>query len=136
MKVNRGEISFEISDEWLDEAGFSPEPTGKSHYEYEDSKDTFIVSICDISPSVRGGDVPVFNDGESDGEIKTARERTVSTLKAILFGIPLPPVKVVDLKGDSKYRFKLVEGCHRFHCSIVAGFEKIPAAYGFDINSL
>lgn len=136
MKVNRGGISFEISDDWLAEAGLSPKLADKSHYDYQHSKDTFIVSICEISPSIRGENVPIFNDGESDGEMKTARERTVSILKAIQSGIPLPPIRVVDLTGDSKYRFKLVEGCHRFHCSIIAGFMKIPAAYGFDINSL
>jgi hypothetical protein len=136
MKFNSSEITFEIPEEWLNEARFSSEPNGRSHYEYEYSKNVFLVSVVDIFPKIRGQDVPIFNDGESDGELKTARERTVSILKAIQLGVPLPPVKVVNLNGDKKYKFKLVEGCHRFHCSIVAGFEKIPAVYGFDINVL
>jgi hypothetical protein len=136
MKVNKNEIIFEIPEEWLDEAYFSFEPIGRYHYEYENNKDIFLVSICDVSPNIRGENLPIFNNGESDGVIKTARERTVSILKAIWLGIPLPPIKVVDLKSNNKYKFKLVEGCHRFHCSVVAGFEEIPAVYGFDINSL
>lgn len=136
MKVSKKEIIFEIPEEWLDEADFSFEPNGKYNYEYENIKDIFLVDICDISPNIRGENVPIFNDGESDGVIKTARQRTVSILRAIRLGIPLPPIKVVDLEGDSKYKFKLVEGCHRFHCSVVAGFDEIPAVYGFDINSL
>ena len=136
MKVKKGEIIFELPDEWLDDAGLSSEPHGRTNYEYEDSKDISLVSISDISPVIRGENVPIFNDGESDGVFKTARERAVSILKAIQFGATLPPVKVIDIKDDNKYKFKLVEGCHRFHCSIVAGFEKIPAVYGFDINTL
>jgi hypothetical protein len=136
MKVNYNEISFEIPEDWIDEAGFAPEPNKKIHYEYENCKDIFLVSIGDISLKIRGENIPIFKDGESDGVIKTARDRVVSILKAIQIGLPLPPVKVANLTGDNIYKFKLVEGCHRFHCSIIAGYQKIPAIYGFDINSL
>lgn len=136
MKINTNEISFEIPQEWIEEAGFSSEPNGKSHYEYENSETVFLVTIADVFPKIRGENVPIFNDGESDGVFKTAKERTVSILKAIRHGTPLPPVRVVNLTDDKKYKFKLVEGCHRFHCSIAAGYEKIPADYGFDITEL
>lgn len=136
MRVNIYEISFEIPEDWVDEAGFSSESKGKSHYEYENSENIFLVSVAEVFPKIRGENVPIFKDGESDGVFKTARERTVSILKAIELRVPLPPVKVVNLTDDKKYKFKLVEGCHRFHCTIAAGFEKIPTVYGFDINSL
>ncbi|QSV46956.1 hypothetical protein [Geobacter benzoatilyticus] len=136
MRVNTNEISFVIPEDWVNEAGFSSEPNGKSHYEYENSENIFLVSVAEVFPKIRGENVPIFKGGESDGVFKTARERTVSILKAIELGVPLPPVEVVNLNGDKKYKFKLIAGCHRFHCSIAAGFEKIPAVYGFDINSL
>lgn len=136
MKINANEISFEIPEEWIEEAEFSSKPNGMSHYEYENSETVFLVSIADVFPRIRGEGVPIFKDGESDGVIKTAKERTVSILRAIKLGISLPPVKVVSMTGDTKYKFKLVEGCHRFHCSIAAGYEKIPADYGFDIDAL
>ena len=101
MKVNKNEIIFEIPEEWLDEADFSFEPNGRYHYEYENNKDIFLVSICDVSPNIRGENVPIFNNGESDGVIKTARDRTVSILRAIRLGAPLPPIKVVALEGDN-----------------------------------
>jgi len=136
MKINANDISFEIPEEWIEEAGFSSESKGMCHYEYENSETVFLVSIADVFPRIRGEGVPIFKDGESDGVIKTAKERTVSILKAIRLGIPLPPVRVVKVAGDTKYKFKLVEGCHRFHCSIAAGYDKIPADYGFDIDGL
>lgn len=136
MKINYQEISFEILEEWIKDAEFSAEPNGRSHYEYENTETAFLVSIADVCPRIRGEGIPIFKDGESDGVIKTAKERTVSILKAIKLGILLPPVRIVNMIGDTKYKFKLVEGCHRFHCSIAAGYENIPADYGFDIHSL
>ena len=136
MKFNSKEISFEIPQEWIDEAGFSSEPTGKFHYEFENSETVFLVNIADVFPRIRGESVPIFKDGEVDGVFKTARERTVSILRAIRLGNPLPPVSVVNMSKDTKYKFKIVAGCHRFHCSIAAGYEMIPAVYGVDINAL
>ena len=129
---------FEIADSWLVEAGFDAEAVDGTHYKVDparaNGKEIFVVKISDINPKIRAKGTPVFNSGEVDGIAMSARERTVSILKAIMSKSLLPPVEVIDspLQG---YRYKLVHGAHRLHCSIVAGFTEIPAIYGFDITS-
>ena len=138
LKIENENYSFDIEGSWVKEAGFDPSIINTLCYEVsaKESKNRKIVfiNISDINPKIRCEGIPIFNDGEVEGIFQTARERTVSILKAIMSNSTLPPVEVVELQpGDFKY--KLVHGCHRFHCSIAAGFIHIPAICGFDINS-
>ena len=138
MRVATDNWLFEIDDSWVAEAGFDAEKVDGTHFKADPSrangKKIFVVDISDINPNIRGEGIPIFNDGEVDGKPRTARERTVSIMKAIMSKSALPPVEVVDSQV-SGYKYKLVHGSHRLHCSIAAGFSKIPAIYGFDITN-
>jgi uncharacterized ferritin-like protein (DUF455 family) len=136
MNFIRGEISFDLPNSRLEESGFIPFSQKEPHYKFDraSSTDVFLVQIEKVSPPTRAEDIPLFNSGEVDGRALTAREGTVSILKAIAHGTALPPVKVIDLPSSGTYRYKLVAGMHRFLCSIVAGYSHVPAMYGIDIN--
>ena len=137
MQVAGDNWRFEIDDSWLVEAGFDVESIVGTHFEVDltraNGKDVFVAKISDINPQIRGKGTPIFNDGEVGGKAMSARERTVSILKAIMSKSALPPVEVVDSQ-EAGYKYNLVHGCHRLHCSIAAGFVEIPAMYGFDIT--
>jgi hypothetical protein len=66
------------------------------------------------------------------------RERLIKIVKEIQQGEPLPPVKIRGimykneshpsfLNYSSQYKFKVVDGYHRFYCSVAFGFTQIPA---------
>jgi uncharacterized ParB-like nuclease family protein len=138
MKIATGNWHFEIEDSWLREAGFDCEEVLGARFNValgkSDEKEVFSVNISDINPEIRGKGTPIFNNGTVDGKAMTARERTVSILKAIMNKSALPPIEVVD-SDVTNYKYKLVHGCHRLHCSIIAGFTEVPAVYGFDIRN-
>lgn len=135
MEFNAYGISFTVPDEWIYESDFIYYSSKSLHYEYDNTKDIFLIDISTIYPHIRNVDVPIFNNCTFGDLNKSAKERTISILSAIKSRIPLPPVEVVDLHNNDNYKYKLINGCHRFHCSIIAGFHKIPAVYGFDIYS-
>ena len=136
MRFKKGEIFFELEDAWIEEAGFIPLALKGKHYKFiqDPSWKVFLIAIDDVCPPKRAEGVPIFNATEVNGKVISARERTVSILRAIAQGTPLPPVKVVDSSSSEKYKFKLVDGVHKFHCSIAAGYSHIPAVYGIDIR--
>jgi hypothetical protein len=136
MYFTRGEIEFTLEGDWFEEAGIEPQSRPEGHYNViqDSSSEIFFVAIDSVYPPKRAEGIPIFNSTEVGGKFVSARERTVSILRAIAQGTPLPPVKVVDLKGSDKYKFKLVDGMHKFHCSIAAGHSHVPAVYGIDIN--
>ena len=134
MHIKKWGYEFDLPDEWIKEAEFSPFGIEGEYYRSLNNKDVFIVDIGDICPQIRAKEVPIFNDGEVDGVYKTARERTVSILKALAEVKTLPPIEVIKEKNCEEYKYKIIHGAHRLHCSIAAGFKKIPAVWGFDIN--
>lgn len=136
MRFNFYNKEFEILEEWIVESGFTPLKQNRCHYVFDKSnKEIFLVKIDCIWPKIRAAGVDIFKAGEVDGELISARDRTVSILKAIVDNMPLPPVKVIDF-NSGQFKYKLVAGCHRLHCSIAAGFTHIPSVYDFDINNL
>lgn len=138
MLVETDNYKFELDQSWVDETGFNPSVIDAKHYSVDSNsangKEILIINISDIYPKIRGEAVPIFKDGEVDDVLKTAKERTESILKAIMSNSKLPPVEIVDLNKEG-YKYKLVHGSHRLHCSIAAGFTQIPAMFGFDINN-
>lgn len=138
MRIETENYAFELEDSWVNEAGFDPSIIDAQHYEAEakksEGKEIFLINISDINPKIRGEGIPIFNDGEVEGVFKTARERTVSILKAIMSNSTLAPVEVVNSQVE-EFKYKLVHGSHRLHCSIAAGFMQITAVYGFDITN-
>lgn len=73
----------------------------------------------------------IFCDDRNSGE--PAKERVVRILQWFRDDSEVEPVKVVRSKLAS-YEYKLVDGCHRFHCAHAMGFKSVPAVLGFDMN--
>jgi hypothetical protein len=61
------------------------------------------------------------------------RVRLVSVLKGIVAGAEIEPVPVRAIPEDEfapqPYRFRVVNGFHRYHASIIAGFPCLPAVH-------
>ena len=136
MYFTRWEIEFTLENDWLEEAGIEPLSRTEKHYNVIQDcfSEIFFIDIDSVYPPKRPEGIPIFNSTEVNGKFISARERTVSILRAIAQRTPLPPVKVMDLKDSDKYKFKLVNGMHKFHYSIAAGHSHVPAVYGIDKN--
>ena len=74
----------------------------------------------------------IFNDNEE----ASARERVVSVLRGFRSGAAIPPVKIVEAGAEYGYRYKLVDGAHRFYCALAVGFTHVPTVRGFDWGAL
>jgi len=137
MKFCYGGVTFELPDDWMIEADFPGERKTAKHYPFDSSifKKAFVVPISSIfSPRANEG-TPIFNSREIDGHMVSAKDRTISILRGLCNGNPIAPVKVVNFKTtNNKYKYKLVNGTHRFHCSIAAGYTEIPVVYGIDMK--
>jgi hypothetical protein len=132
MRYRHHQLEYEIDDSWLIEAdvvGFQP---WRDHYISQPKDDIFLVQIEMVEPStdrarLRG----IFcNDRESGA---SAKERVVRILQWLRDDCEIEPVKVVRSKAPN-FEYKLVAGCHRFHCAHAMGFKTIPAILGFDIS--
>ncbi len=127
MIIIRWGYNFELNDEWIKETGFTPCKVKGEHYVCNQHVIS-IIEIKDIDHNIRTEGVPIFNDGENEeGDCKTAKDRTTSILNALMQNDPLPPIKVEQCMAQSKFKYTIKEGAHRLHCSIAAGYTKIPA---------
>ena len=135
-KVKHHGLEIEIDCAWWAEAGmenFAPltrayvaDPTKA------DGRRIFEIPIEDVRAVSRNPGVGIFTDNVKD----SARERVVRILRWFVSGKEIEPVKVVCEPPGSPYRYKLVDGAHRFYCSVAAGFSHVPAVTGFDITTL
>jgi hypothetical protein len=113
---------FEIPDAWLDEAGMAGFTLRSSAYR---SPAADAVALDDIEPPFRLRRAPLDWRGFN-------RERMVSILKGFVDDAELPPIDLLilpptnDMSADP-FKYRLLEGCHRFYASIAAGFEFVPA---------
>lgn len=136
MLFRHHDLMFEINDEWLTEAdvvNFKPDNDNYGiDYEKTISADVFFVSVNDVEPShQRAHTRGIFCNDDNTGEF--AKARVIRILKWIQSNHRIEPVKVV-LSKMGTHKYKLVEGCHRFHCALALGFKGVPATLGFDIN--
>lgn len=121
--------SFEIPDDWLQEAGFNgyvaTEPSFRS------KPGATLVCLAEIEPQLRSPTSP--NDFHGFG-----RQRMVKVLNEIVTGAeiyPVPLVKLPELDDrlvETPYRYRtydyrIQDGFHRFYASVAAGFEYVPA---------
>lgn len=136
MKYQHHEVEFEIAEEWLVEAGVIDFVPNQDSYEpaKNGSEEIFVVRFEEVAPlierSLRKG---IFCDFQETGE--TAKQRVMRILVWLREDHPIEPVKVVHSQ-DPRFKFKLVEGCHRFHCALALGFKAVPAMHGFDMAAL
>ena len=112
---------FEIPDAWLKEAGIDgfirTEPA------YRSTTAAVAVALREIEPPYR---TPEKDWRGFD------RGRLISVLKAIATGAEIEPVPLLELPPDlpsrAPYRFRVLDGFHRFYGSIAAGFEYLPGS--------
>ena len=136
MKCNHHDLDFELNDEWLIEAdmmSYSPRyDSYKPDMNKANDQEVMLIPINDIAPlKERAKCRGVFCDNEED----TAKERVVRILKWFKENKEIEPISVAELKDSEKYKYKVLAGSHRFHCSIAVGFSKVPAVMGFDIDA-
>lgn len=135
MKYTHHKIEYEIDDEWLDEAGVRDLKPNRDCYRaktVQPQTEVFEVLIDSVEPltersRLRG----FFCDDKETGD--SAKKRVIRILRWFREDQEIEPVKVVKSKNPD-YEYKLLEGCHRFHCANAMGFKSVPATLGFDIN--
>ncbi len=136
MICKHHELEFELPDEWLAEAGLSNPNIAQDSYlpdlESACGKDVFNVPIESVEPLIeRAARKGVFCDEEATGE--TAKQRVLRILRRLKANQKIEPVKVAHSQIPD-FSYKLIAGCHRFHCAIALGYKSVPATIGFDIN--
>lgn len=57
---------------------------------------------------------------------KPARRRVGEILDGFRRGDAIAPVEVFRLPAGSTFSHELVDGCHRFYCSVAVGFTHVP----------
>lgn len=115
---------FEIPDEWWAEAGmsrFTPAATA-----YRSKAGATHIPLRDIEPPVRQPDVTRDFRGFD-------RSRMISVLAGIAANEEIAPVPVLILPrlpdiSHAPFRFRALDGLHRYYASVAAGFEHLPSA--------
>ena len=117
FRTPRDDHAFEIPDDWwafveLDSLLSDPGP----YYPYKPSDAVQIISLSEIEPPQRDAGVEPFK-----------KYKLVPVLLA--FRSPeceLPPIQLAELEG-SIYRYRVLNGFHRFYSSIAVGYSHAPA---------
>jgi hypothetical protein len=134
MKLCHHDLQIELDDTWYIEAemdGFVPlTRTYLVNADAANGRNLFDIRIDEVRPVKRNPGVGIFNNKKE----ASARERVVSILRGFRTGSAIPPVEIVFEPPDSRFRYRLVAGVHRFYCSLAAGFSHVPAVEGFDFS--
>jgi hypothetical protein len=127
MKFHHHDLEFEIADSLLSKgAAFSFKPENKC----------YSVAFKNINDQAKVASLP-FNDfeplyqrqknkGVFCDDILTADERVLRIIKWLIANNEIEPV-VYTLSEHPNYKYKLEEGCHRFHVSLALGYSEIPS---------
>lgn len=121
FELPRFPCTFELPDEWLDEAGFR---TVDASSAYRCDADHRLVPLVDIAPPARLRDAGL--DWRGFG-----RDRMISVLRAIAEDQALPPVRLWETPpeefwGCPPYRFRVADGHHRYFAAVAFGFAHLP----------
>ncbi len=115
MRLKHHGLEIALASSWWAEAGMEKFAPLARAYAVDSravgDRSIFEVSIEDVREVRRNRGVGVFNDSEE----ASARERVVSILRGFMAGAKIPPVEVVCEPPGSRYRYKLVNGTHRFY---------------------
>ncbi len=107
--------------EWPTAVGFVGFRAHSSSYaagavEKPDLPDPQPVALREIRPPMR-----------DEGVVGLVEERALSILRAMAAGRTLPPVTLYAAPEGS-YRYRLIDGFHRYSISVALGFDAIPAS--------
>lgn len=136
MKYMHHELSYEIDDEWLQEAGAQNFRTESECYRASPVPESrgvvFQVHIGSVEPlTTRASQRGIFCADRNTGD--SARQRVVRILRWFVSDAEVEPVKVVKA-SDARYGYRLIEGCHRFYCANALGFKRVPATLGDELG--
>jgi hypothetical protein len=117
--------SFEIPDDWLDEAGVRDLHLNATAYPVAKPEagvrgESIELALTDVLTSLENR--PAFDTpGPFD------RRRMVAVLEALRDGVAMPPVWVwpIEAPTDNK-RHQLLQGHHRYHACVALGLANIP----------
>lgn len=138
MKYLHHQLEYEIDDEWLAEAGVRDFKPSRDCYRASSKAasqgSVFTVPIDSVEPLRERAKLKgIFCDDNETGA--SAKQRVIQILCWFIADQEVEPVKVVISKNPN-YKYKLVDGCHRFHCANAMGFKNVPATMGFDMSEL
>jgi hypothetical protein len=131
MRLLHHGSEIELDDDWWAEAGMVGfVPQSKTYCFDPACGDRGLEMICiqDVSFVSRNPGVGIFNDSIEYG---TAHDRVVRILRGFQAGNAIPPVEIAE-DNSGQHRYRLVNGVHRFYCSLAAGFTHVPAIKGID----
>lgn len=121
------DFQFEIPDVWWKEANANL---------HKHSAEAF-VALSDVQwPTVLVPIGEVAAPRRSPGVEGLGRERTISVLRAIIEGTPLPPLEVH--RSPDALRLVVRDGFHRYFASVALGYPLLPVSIRpyFDLNTL
>lgn len=126
MKYRHHNLEYEIDDEWLAEAGaVGFRPNRDSYSAMRVDGEILFIPIASVEPLTERARLKgIFCDDRET--CATAKERVIRLLRWFVADEAVEPVKVVT-SNNPGYKYKLVEGCHRFHCAHALGFVSVPA---------
>ena len=110
-------MQYEIPKEWLSFCEFERVDAGYRFYSYEQCwLNAQAIPVAEIEPPIRADSVEPFK-----------KYKMVPVLMAMMDpNGALPPIVVVEIGAPSKYKYKVVNGFHRFYASVQRGYPKIP----------
>lgn len=114
---------FEIPDDWWLEAGM--QKFVSRALAYRSSTTNELIALDEVEPPFRLHRTPLDWHGFS-------RSRMVSILNAFVADEPIPPIDLLilptlnDFSGQP-FRYRPIDGVHRFYASMAAGFKFLPA---------
>jgi ParB-like chromosome segregation protein Spo0J len=112
-----------IPVEWMTEAGvlnFRPDPLQDA---FRCDQAHQLVPLADIDAPPRRSDRPLDGNGFE-------RSRMVRILKGIRENDSLPPI-VIEQCDVGQRAYRLRDGVHRYHASLMLGFSRVPAELVF-----
>lgn len=89
------------------------------------TKNVVQIQIKDIDPTIRNPGVPIFNTSKDTG--KSAKDRVMQILNGFKLESEIPPIELETLPTGSDYKYKIIDGVHRFYCSARVEFTSVPA---------
>jgi hypothetical protein len=109
-------MDYTIPEDWLEFCDVPNWTRGSDYYPYKSHRIVEIVPLSDIEPPQRDTDIAPFKKYK---------------MCPVLFAFQspeceLPPVLVKPLTTNVSFRYRLVNGFHRFYASVHVGYTHIP----------
>jgi hypothetical protein len=118
-------MSYIIPEEWLNFCDFEQVSPGYRFYSYEAHPNAQAVPLTEIEPPARAVGVEPFK-----------KYKMVPVLMAMMDpNGSLPPIVVAPIEHPSIYKYRVVNGFHRFYASAQRGYPEIPVLLNNGSNS-